>query len=174
MSVTVIKFSLESANQSHSFGSDLSKLLAPGYTIYLQGNLGAGKTTLTQGILKGLGFSGAVKSPTYSLIETYEVELGHIAHIDLYRMQDPEELEFMGIRDYFDEQQVCIVEWAEKARNYLPEPDIHIKLEQSENHPKRYTADILDKLSTGVLSIRSDRAKQRFQLIKVGLEKWAS
>jgi len=97
--------------------------------IYIEGELGAGKTTLCRGILRGLGYTGAVKSPTFTLVEPYELGDLRIFHIDLYRLSNPKELEFVGIDDYFSIGGLCLVEWPEKGAGYLPADDLWIRLE---------------------------------------------
>ncbi len=99
-----------------------------GGMIYLQGDLGAGKTTLTRGFMRAFGYLGAVKSPTYTLVEPYEFERCNIYHFDLYRLADPEEVSYLGTDEYFSAANLCLVEWAEKGAKWLPPPDLVIDI----------------------------------------------
>ncbi|HQR51213.1 MAG TPA: tRNA (adenosine(37)-N6)-threonylcarbamoyltransferase complex ATPase subunit type 1 TsaE [Methylophilaceae bacterium] len=111
-----------------ALGASLAKVLQGGLSIWLQGNLGAGKTTLVRGLLRGLGFLGKVKSPTYTLVEPYVISGLYLYHFDLYRFADSEEWDAAGFRDYFNTQSVCLVEWPDRAGEMLPPADIEIHL----------------------------------------------
>ncbi len=109
-----------------ALGAELAKRFPNGGLITLHGELGAGKTTLVRGLLHSQGYSGVVKSPTYTLVEPYQLNGRDIYHFDLYRLADPEELEYMGIRDYLRPDSLCLVEWPEKAGGILPKADLQV------------------------------------------------
>lgn len=127
--MTLVSINIASEAEMMALGHRLAAALLPGTSLYLSGDLGAGKTTLTRGIAGGLGHRGAVKSPTYTLVEPYLELSSPLYHFDLYRLDDPEELEFMGIRDYFDSRALIVLEWPERGGVFLPTPDLDLTIQ---------------------------------------------
>lgn len=110
-----------------ALGEHLGARLRPGTVVHLLGEIGAGKTTLTRGLLRGLGVTTPARSPTYTLVEPHSGARGPVYHFDLYRLADPEELQFFGAEEYFSPESICILEWAERASDTLPSPDLVIR-----------------------------------------------
>ena len=124
-----MKLTIPDAQAMQQLGQQLAGNCPSGSRLYLQGQLGTGKTTFVRGFLLGMGYQGKVNSPTYTLVEPYELTQATVYHFDLYRIHDPLELEAIGLRDYFDGEAICLVEWPEKAAQLLGEPDVMIHIE---------------------------------------------
>lgn len=121
------KLFLPDEHATEALGAALGQSLAGAINVYLHGDLGAGKTTLVRGLLRGLGHKGAVRSPTYTLMEPYDLAGMRLLHLDLYRLGDPEELEYLGLREEVGEA-VLLVEWPERGQAWLPRPDLSVSL----------------------------------------------
>ena len=121
---------LADAQETESLGERLGGVVTAGI-IYLNGDLGAGKTTLARGLLHGLGHAGKVRSPTYTLVEPYALATRQVYHLDLYRLSDAEELEWLGLRDMLADPSLLVVEWPERGSGYLPPADLTIDLDFS-------------------------------------------
>jgi tRNA threonylcarbamoyladenosine biosynthesis protein TsaE len=150
----MLTFTALSPQEQENLGGRLAAAIDCPCVIYLRGDLGAGKTTLVRGYLRALGYQGAVKSPTYTLVEPYEVAGQHLLHCDLYRLADPAELEYLGIRDALEGPTVLLVEWPEQGAGELPAADIEVLISyQGEGRQLRFEAhgrqglSLLDKLA---------------------------
>ncbi len=124
----IVTIELIDEQESERIAHHLAQWVQPGLLMTFSGEIGAGKTTIIRALLKKLGVTSAIKSPTFSLVESYHVKDLYIHHFDLYRIQHEEELEYLGFRDYFCAQSVCLIEWAEHARNTLPKVDVRFNL----------------------------------------------
>ncbi len=120
--------SIETADAMQRLGACLAADARRASSVWLQGELGTGKTTLCRGFIHALGYRGRVKSPSYTLLESYSTARFPVHHFDFYRIADSSEVEWIGIRDYFDEAAVCLVEWPERAARYLPAPVLRVVL----------------------------------------------
>lgn len=127
------------AGAMDALGRQLSHPASWRGVVWLQGDLGAGKTTLVRSLLRGLGYAGRVKSPTYTLLEPYELADRMVYHLDLYRLAAAEELEWLGIRDLLTGDDLLLVEWPERGRGVLPEPDLDIVIDYA-GEGRRITA----------------------------------
>jgi len=124
-----LAFFLKTEEGTIRFGHALAPLLQPGLVVWLQGDLGTGKTTFVRAVLRKLGFSGPIKSPTYTLVEVYVISRLYLYHFDFYRFNEPLEFEDASLGEYFKNETICFIEWAEKAYPYVPKPDLIVALE---------------------------------------------
>lgn len=127
----MIELSIADEAAMLALGEQLAAHLDGSGAVFISGDLGAGKTTLCRGLIHALGHEGAVKSPTFTLVEPYELVTCEVSHFDLYRLSDPGELDYIGIDDYFEEGRLCLVEWPEKAAGFLPRQDLTIAIDVS-------------------------------------------
>lgn len=155
MTFPTFKFDVADEQRTQAIAQNLAdavkKASPQGVVIHLEGDLGAGKTTFSRYFIQTLGHSGAVKSPTYTLVEPYELDEVNVYHFDLYRLADPEELEFMGIRDYFGTNTVCLVEWPERGGALLATADITITIKLEENI-RYFTLTAEGEVGAGILT----------------------
>lgn len=119
------------------FGAAIAAACLPGTVIYLHGDLGAGKTTLVRGFMRGVGYPGHVKSPTFNLFELYQVKNKIICHFDLYRLRHPEEIVYIGALDYFNDKNICLIEWPEHGGQFLPAADLVLNFSYMPNRAGR-------------------------------------
>lgn len=127
-SEATLELHLPDANRTLEVARALARTLQPGLHIYLSGDLGAGKTTFVRGVLLALGYGGPVRSPTYTLVESYVISRLNLYHFDFYRFQSPSEWWDSGFDELFGSNAVCLVEWPERAHEVLPQPDLQFKL----------------------------------------------
>jgi len=123
-----VRYYLADAASTERVGAAVAHALSGGMVVTLAGDLGTGKTTLVRGLLREAGWTGAVKSPTYTLVEYYPLSRLYLYHFDFYRFADPEEWETAGLAEYFRRDTACIVEWPERVQSLLPLPDLSIVL----------------------------------------------
>ena len=131
--MTDMELHIDGEAAQEALGARLAAACEGRALIFLEGDLGAGKTTLTRGFLRGLGHEGAVKSPTYTLIEPYRIGRHRVYHLDLYRVADPGELEYLGLREMLEEDAVLLIEWAERGEGWLPQADLRIRISHAAN-----------------------------------------
>lgn len=124
---------IENEHAMQDFAQQFIHQITPGMVVFIHGDLGAGKTTLVRAMLREWGVSGAIKSPTYTIVEPYELAHTWVYHFDLYRLASAEELEFLGGRDYWSAHSICLLEWPEKGAGCLPEPDLELTITVLDN-----------------------------------------
>ena len=143
----MLQFLLNTPEETEAFGAKLFQALPEKCLVFLIGDLGAGKTTLVRGFMRAAGHKGAVKSPTYNIVEEYQLQSRLFFHFDLYRLVDPEELEWIGIADYLHEQGICFVEWPEKGEGYLGAADVVISISSTEKGRKLEMESLSEKIN---------------------------
>jgi tRNA threonylcarbamoyladenosine biosynthesis protein TsaE len=158
MSVSIERH-LPGPEATTKFGKQFAAHLKQGCVVYLHGELGAGKTTLVRSVLQGLDYQERVKSPTYTLVERHDLADLTVFHFDLYRLTDPEELEFLGIRDYLDGNSLVFIEWPERGEGFLPAADIDIKLAYDNDARRIECVGLTDKGQESLEALAGENAK---------------
>ena len=148
--LTVKRFTIDSELAMQEFGKRLSKALPEGALVTLSGELGAGKSVLARSIIHSLGYEGRVKSPTYTLIETYEIEnaagnVSQLAHLDLYRLSDPEELDYLAFDDVLQVSSLVLIEWAELGGDRVPTEALHVHIEYADDNSRLVKLTVPEK-----------------------------
>ncbi|MPM68894.1 tRNA threonylcarbamoyladenosine biosynthesis protein TsaE [bioreactor metagenome] len=151
-------FELPDEAATQSVGERLAPALQPGMVVFLEGDLGVGKTTLSRALIRALGHAGAVKSPTYSLVEVYVISSLYLYHFDFYRFESPEEFLDAGFGEYFNDASVCLVEWPDKAAGCVPAPDLRILLRHAGGARVAELAAISERGASCVRTTASIRA----------------
>ena len=149
-----MKFIIPDEEEMLVLGGKLAKACRRATIIYLRGQLGAGKTTLVRGFLRGMGYGAAVKSPTFTLVEPYEAAEWRLYHLDLYRIQKADELVYLGLRELQDHNVIVLVEWPERGEAYLPPADIVLVIDYAE-HGRRVSLEPLTAVGKMTLDIFS-------------------
>ncbi len=149
--MTTLHLETASEAQTEALGRRLAPVLPTLHLIYLRGPLGAGKTTFVRGLLRGLGHGGTVKSPTFTLVEPYQIGAVSLCHFDLYRIADPRELEFLALRDYIGSDAICVFEWPERAGALLPRPDLDVMIRPSNNEGREVQVQALTQAGAAAL-----------------------
>ena len=142
-----------------AFGRELGPLLTPGMVVWLDGDLGAGKTALARAALRGLGYDGPVKSPTYTLVEFYVISRLYFYHFDFYRFNHPSEFEDAGLGEYFRDDAVCLVEWPDKAHGYVPQADLEIAFRFAGNADDGRILDLHARSEAGLRCLSALRSR---------------
>lgn len=148
-----MKITIPDEESMLKFGANLSKACTPGTIIYLVGELGAGKTTLARGFLREAGHTGAIRSPTYTLVEHYELPEKDIFHIDLYRLSHPEEIEYLGLTDLITDTSIGLIEWPERGEGMLPEADIICSIDLTGDNQRVIQLDAKTERGTNIIPV---------------------
>ena len=152
MATKTLQFTVQHEQQTQQFAEQFAKLVSAPLWVELLGGLGAGKTTLTRYLLRALGHQGSVKSPTYTLVEPYQLASAIFYHFDLYRLGEAEELEYLGIRDYLQEDVIGFIEWPSKGKGFLPETDLSIAIKM-DAEKRNFSLSANSKKGVDIISV---------------------